>query len=38
MEVKFLDLQANYQSIKSEVNEAIQNVLDKNNYILGTEV
>ena len=38
MEVKFLDLQANYQSIKTEVNEAIQKVLDKNNYILGTEV
>ena len=38
MEVKFLDLQANYQTIKIEVNTSIQKVLDKNNYILGEEV
>ena len=35
MKVKFLDLQANYQTIKTEVDASIHNVLNKNNYILG---
>jgi len=38
MKVKFLDLQANYQTIKTEVDASIHNVLNKNNYILGEEV
>ena len=29
MKVNFLDLQANYQQIKDEVNSSIQNVLNK---------
>lgn len=38
MNIPFLDLKANYQSIKSEVDGAIQNVLDNTAYILGTAV
>ncbi len=38
MNIPFLDLKANYQSIKSEVDSAIQNVLDNTAYILGTAV
>ena len=38
MNIKFLDLSANYNSIREEVNTNIQKVLDKNNYILGEEV
>ena len=38
MNIKFLDLSANYKSIRTEINKNIQNVLDKNNYILGEEL
>lgn len=38
MQVPFLDLKAQYNSIKSEVNEAIQEVLDNTAYILGNSV
>jgi dTDP-4-amino-4,6-dideoxygalactose transaminase len=38
MSVPFLDLQAQYRSIKSEVDPAIQHVLDTSSYILGPSV
>ncbi|HQF43390.1 MAG TPA: DegT/DnrJ/EryC1/StrS family aminotransferase, partial [Ignavibacteriaceae bacterium] len=38
MNVPFLDLKANYNSVKAEVNTAIQNVLDNTAYILGASV
>ena len=38
MTVPFLDLQAQYRSIKSEVDPAIQHVLDTSAYILGPAV
>jgi dTDP-4-amino-4,6-dideoxygalactose transaminase len=38
MNIPFLDLKAQYQSIKSEVNPAIQQVLDNTAYILGKSV
>ena len=38
MNIPFLDLKANYNSIKSEVDAAIQNVLDNTAYILGASV
>ena len=38
MNIPFLDLKANYQSIKPEVDAAIQNVLDNTAYILGASV
>lgn len=38
MNIPFLDLKANYNSIKSEVNAAIQQVLDNTAYILGASV
>lgn len=38
MNIPFLDLKANYNSIKSEVDTAIQNVLDNTAYILGASV
>jgi len=38
MEIKYLDLQAQYQSIKAEIDAAIQNVLDNNAYVLGPAV
>lgn len=38
MRVPFLDLQAQYQSIKSEVDPAIQKVLDTSAYVLGPAV
>lgn len=38
MQVPFLDLKAQYNSIKKEVNEAIQEVLDNTAYILGSSV
>lgn len=38
MNIPFLDLKANYNSIKSEVDSAIQNVLDNTAYILGASV
>ena len=38
MQIPFLDLKAQYKSIKGEVNSAIQNVLDNTAYILGKPV
>jgi dTDP-4-amino-4,6-dideoxygalactose transaminase len=38
MNIPFLDLKAQYQSIRDEVNPAIQNVLDNTAYILGKPV
>ena len=38
MEIKYLDLQAQYQSIKTEVNAEIQKVLDSSAYVLGQSV
>ena len=36
--VKFLDLQAQYQSIKPEIDEAVLGVLASSQYVLGPEV
>lgn len=36
--IKFLDLQAQYQVIKPEIDEALQDVLDNSSYILGPRV
>jgi dTDP-4-amino-4,6-dideoxygalactose transaminase len=38
MKVPFLDLKAQYNSIKEEVNPAIQNILDNTAFILGKSV
>ncbi|MFZ4621825.1 MAG: DegT/DnrJ/EryC1/StrS family aminotransferase [Bacteroidota bacterium] len=38
MTIPFLDLKAQYLSLKTEVNSAIQNVLDNTAYILGKSV
>jgi dTDP-4-amino-4,6-dideoxygalactose transaminase len=38
MSVPFVDLQAQYRSIKSEVDAAIQRVLDTSAFVLGREV
>ena len=38
MNIPFLDLKSQYQSIKNEINDAIQNVLDNTSYILGKPV
>ena len=38
MQVPFLDLKAQYKSIKDEVNPAIQKILDNSSYILGEAV
>ena len=38
MQIPFLDLKAQYQSIKKEINPAIQHVLDNTAYILGKSV
>src|ERR1043165_582265 len=38
MPVPFVDLQAQYRSIKSEVDAAIQRVLDTSAFVLGREV
>ena len=38
MEIKYLDLQAQYQSIRPEIDTAIQKVLDSNAYVLGPAV
>ena len=38
MIVPFVDLQAQYRTIKTEVDEAIQRVLDTSAFILGREV
>jgi dTDP-4-amino-4,6-dideoxygalactose transaminase len=36
--VKFLDLQAQYRSIKDEIDQAVLSVLDSAQYVLGPEV
>ncbi|MBV9957070.1 MAG: DegT/DnrJ/EryC1/StrS aminotransferase family protein, partial [Acidobacteria bacterium] len=36
--IPFVDLKAQYQSIKTEVDAAIQRVLDNTSFILGREV
>ncbi|MCX6165432.1 MAG: DegT/DnrJ/EryC1/StrS family aminotransferase, partial [Ignavibacteriae bacterium] len=38
MKVPFLDLKLQYQSIKKEVDAAIQNILDNTAFILGKSV
>src|ERR687885_591596 len=38
MTVPFVDLQAQYRSIKAEVDAAVQRVLDTSAFILGREV
>lgn len=38
MKIQFLDLKAQYESIKNEVNPAIQNVLTNCNFIMGDDV
>jgi dTDP-4-amino-4,6-dideoxygalactose transaminase len=38
MTVKFLDLQAQYRAIKSEIDEAVLRTLDSAAYVLGPEV
>ena len=38
MKVPFLDLKRQYESIKQEIDEAIQTVLDSQQFILGEEV
>jgi dTDP-4-amino-4,6-dideoxygalactose transaminase len=38
MKVPFLDLKAQYSSIKDEVNPAIQNILDNTAFVLGKSV
>ena len=38
MQIPFLDLKIQYKSIKEEVNQAIQNILDNSSFILGKAV
>ncbi|HOP07859.1 MAG TPA: DegT/DnrJ/EryC1/StrS family aminotransferase [candidate division Zixibacteria bacterium] len=38
MKINYLDLPAQYQSIKTEIDQAIQAVLDKSAYVLGQAV
>ena len=38
MNVPFVDLKANYNSIKSEIDSAIQTVIDKTTFIKGEYV
>ncbi|KUO72802.1 MAG: transcriptional regulator [Desulfosporosinus sp. BRH_c37] len=38
MSIPLLDLQAQYLTIKEEINQAIQNVLDSSVYIMGPEM
>ena len=38
MSIPFIDLQAQQKKIRSEIDQAIQNVLDHGQYILGPEV
>ena len=38
MKIDFAKLQYQYQLYKTEIDEAIQNVLNKSNYIMGNEV
>ena len=38
MKIPFVDLKAQYNSIKPDINTAIQNVLDRTAYIMGSEM
>ena len=38
MTIPFVDLKAQYNSVKSELDAAIQRVIDTTNFILGPEV
>ena len=38
MKIDFANLQLQYQTYKKEIDNNIQNVLNKSNYILGEEV
>ena len=38
MQVPFLDLKIQYKSIKSEIDPAIQNILDNTAFVLGKAV
>ena len=38
MKIPFIDLQAQYQAYKIEIDEAIQNVLNSSHYIMGPQV
>ncbi len=38
MKIKFVDLERQYLTIKDEINDAIQRVIDDNSFILGKEV
>ena len=38
MQIDFANLQQQYQLYKTEIDEAMQSVLDKSNYIMGEEV
>ena len=38
MKIPFLDLKAQYKSIKDEVDPAIQNILDNTAYVMGKSV
>ena len=38
MQVPFLDLKSQYVSIKTEINSAIQNILDNSSFVLGKAV
>jgi dTDP-4-amino-4,6-dideoxygalactose transaminase len=38
MQIKYLDLQAQYHSIKPEIDAAIQNVLESSTFVLGPSV
>jgi dTDP-4-amino-4,6-dideoxygalactose transaminase len=38
MKIPFLDLKAQYETIKDEINPAIQNVLNNCNFIMGEDV
>ncbi|MDA9819183.1 DegT/DnrJ/EryC1/StrS family aminotransferase [Methylophilaceae bacterium] len=38
MDIPFLDLQASYQNIKPEIDDAVLRVMDSGQYILGEEV
>lgn len=38
MKIPFIDLQAQYQAYKPEIDKAIQNVLNSSQYIMGPEV
>lgn len=38
MKIPFIDLQAQYQEYKPEIDEAIQNVLNSSQYIMGPQI